>query len=136
MDNISFFLEISYPILPVFVLQCFSLFFINKSWVSLYFCVSSNIYVYFLVISLLFLCLHVILKIIWINGIKALCCFPFLRACPRRVQGIESWVSRYFLLKKTTLASLGNLPWWKKRDIIEQDILSRCWSRKPPCEVE
>jgi hypothetical protein len=41
-----FFPEIICPILSVCVLQCFSILFINKSWVSLYFCVLRYIFVF------------------------------------------------------------------------------------------
>jgi hypothetical protein len=53
--------------LPYFFLQCFSILFSNRSWVSLYFYVLFYIFLYFIVISQLYFFLHVVLKIIWIN---------------------------------------------------------------------
>jgi hypothetical protein len=53
--------------MPVCVLQCFSLLFINISWFSLYFCVLCIISVYFLLIYGLYYYLHAVIKIIWIS---------------------------------------------------------------------
>jgi hypothetical protein len=129
----TFFLEISYPIFPVCILQWFSILFSNRSWVSLYFYVLFYIFVYFIVISRLYFCLHVILKIIWISGIGADCSLSFLIAGPRRDHGINIWVLSYFFLRTTTLAIPSNLPWRKKREMIEKEILSIRCSRKRSC---
>jgi len=55
----------------------------------------------------------------------------FLHACPRRGRDIESWVLNWFNLRKAALGESNHLPWWRKREMMEQEIPSRCCSRKP-----
>jgi hypothetical protein len=57
--------------------------------------------------------------------------YLFLYACPQRGQGIRSWDTNYLSLCKIILVNPDNLPWWKKRETIEHEILLNCCSRKP-----
>jgi hypothetical protein len=52
-------------------------------------------------------------------------------ACPQRDQGIRSWGSIWLNLCEISLANPYERPWGKKRKMREQEILSKCCSRRP-----
>ena len=86
-----------------------------------------------LYISLLYLCLHFILKIIWTNGIRASYSLLFFSACPQWGKGIKSWVLSLFIMRKKDLSCSSDLPWWEKIKKMGQKILSNRCLRNPSC---
>ena len=86
---------------------------------------------WYLCYFVLIICSHFILLIKYRSMVSERFSPCHLNACPQWGWSTKSWVLSLFLLRKESLARPSDLPWKEKINMMDHEILSNCWLRKP-----